>query len=92
MPEYQYIGDPGRYYPDLRITVNPGDTADLAGDPPDGLWVPVSAVPTATAPPAPAPAVPAHDAAVAAAKAAAQSAEAAAQKAESDLAAVEGAA
>ncbi|MFB7905231.1 hypothetical protein ACFC1T_02215 [Kitasatospora sp. NPDC056076] len=56
MTSYTYTGDPGRYYPALALTAQPGDTTDLPVDPGDGRWTP--AAPTAAAPPAadPAPA------------------------------------
>ena len=56
MPTYTYAGDPGRYYPSLALTVNPGDTADLDANPGDGHWTPPDPYPSpAPEPPAPAP-------------------------------------
>lgn len=40
MTVFQYNGDPGRYYPDLRVTVNPGDEVELNQAPNDGRWAP----------------------------------------------------
>jgi len=38
VPAYTYVGDPDRYYPDLRLTANPGDTAEF-DHAPDGRWL-----------------------------------------------------
>jgi hypothetical protein len=52
---YTYTGDPGRYYPALALTANPGDTAELPADPDDGRWTPTGPAPTPpAADPAPA--------------------------------------
>lgn len=38
-----YTGDPGRYYPRLGLTPEPGQTYTLTDDPADGRWEPAQA-------------------------------------------------
>lgn len=38
MPSYTYTGDEERYYPQLGLTVSPGDSAELDECPTDGRW------------------------------------------------------
>lgn len=39
MPSLKYTGEPGRYYPDLCLTPEPGNTYELPTFPLDGRWV-----------------------------------------------------
>lgn len=56
MSTFTYVGESGRYYPDLKLAPNPGDIADLSACPDDGRWIPTPAVQeTPAAPAAPAP-------------------------------------
>lgn len=41
---FSYTGDPGRYYPDLGVSVDPGDEVELNQAPNDGRWAPVPTV------------------------------------------------
>lgn len=43
MHRYTYTGDAGRYYPQLGLTPQSGETYDLERNPGDGLWEPAKA-------------------------------------------------
>lgn len=49
MPQFTYVGDDGRYYPDLGVTANAGDVVEFDEAPADGRWTPTNAKATATA-------------------------------------------
>lgn len=52
MQSLKYTGEPGRYYPDLSLSPEPGATYELPYFPLDGRWVRAEVKPPA-APPAP---------------------------------------
>lgn len=42
MPQFTYVGDDGRYYPDLGVTANAGDVVEFDEAPADGRWTPTT--------------------------------------------------
>jgi hypothetical protein len=42
---YNYTGEPGIYYPDLRLAPAPGVVYEFEECPPDGRWSPVTTNP-----------------------------------------------
>lgn len=56
MSKYTFKGTEALYYPSLGVSVNPGDTVELASDPGDGNWSAVKATKAAAVAETPAPA------------------------------------
>lgn len=50
MARYAYVGDDTRVYPELGLTVAPGDTVELDKDPGDGRWKKAAAKASPAAP------------------------------------------
>ena len=41
MAKFTYVGDDPRYYPELALSVEPGDVVDVKKAPDDGRFAPV---------------------------------------------------